>query len=505
MTDATRTAYVAGLNRWLTFVHDMTGNNALSLVDLSPARLRAQLSASSLYPAAFVLHCYDARLQPGSVSVYLAGVRFFATDTSGAPDPTPAPVARLLAGYRVSPPTQPLSSRVLGTAARPPADLATVAAAARLLWQNLAASGVHPDSFSGPFPATGSQLGVSGPMRQMAVAPGPSVARAVRDARMLACVLVGFFGALRASEYLLAPTQEAQLRLRDTKLFAPASPFRADDQLHLRLRRSKTNPQGSALQVRILQANAENPLLCPLLAVHTYVQLRLLVSPPHPDGDEPLFALSDRGPIPLNWFNQSLRAVFRSAGIPAERFSSHCLRIGAATEVFALSGGDPALTAGVGGWKSGAWDAYVRDVARNGVQTSAQSVLIAASAPAALARRNPREGWDRAPSPRSPLPAPLPQGTPVSARPTPVEVPPTGPLAVSLARNAALAEAAALAHLPSSAPHTGLTTPQTTAAPQGRTVASLHPQRDPPARRGATRIAARPPNNGAASNRHRRR
>ena len=459
MTDSTRTAYAAGLNRWLLFIREMTGNSLLSLADLTPARLRAQLSSESLYPAAFILYCYSANLQPGSVAVYLAGVRFFATDHVGAPAPTPATVARLLAGYKAIPPEQTLSSRVLGSAARPPADLDKISAAASALWTSLEASGLNPSSFHGALPApSGSRLGLSAATLPTTAHSSRST-RALRDARMLAAILVGFFGAMRASEYLQAPTGEAQLRLLDTKLYATGVPFKGGDQLHLRIRRSKTNPSGDALQVKIIAANPGNTRLCPLLAVVTYINLRSMSSPLPLEGAEPLFALANCGPIPLDWFNQSLRAVFKHAGIAsAESFSSHCLRIGAATEVHGLSKGDAALTAAVGGWRSEAWNKYVREDARSGVQTTAQSLLIAASAPAALLQRNRLEGWDRAPVPhpppnpsarssptQSPLPhqeGPLPAGAAARLHSA---APARSPSAIAAARGAALAEAATFA------------------------------------------------------------
>ncbi|KAL2096688.1 hypothetical protein ACEWY4_008836 [Coilia grayii] len=80
---------------------------------------------------------------------------------------------------------------------------------------------------------------------------------------------------------------------------------------------------------------------------------------PDPTPDDPLFVSDDGRPITRSLFQSHLKSIITQVGIPADRYSSHSFRIGAATT--AASNGLPELSLKtLGRWTSDAYQLYIR-------------------------------------------------------------------------------------------------------------------------------------------------
>jgi hypothetical protein len=121
--------------------------------------------------------------------------------------------------------------------------------------------------------------------------------------------------------------------------------------LQLTIPHFKHSNQSTTLQI---QQNTANPLLCPFLALQTFMRVRGHTSPA-----EPLFSFMDGTPVPRQFFTDHLRLSLSFCGLDTHKYQSHSFRIGAAT-MAAASGSSDIQIQNMGRWKSSAFKKYIR-------------------------------------------------------------------------------------------------------------------------------------------------
>eukprot|EP00079_Xenopus_tropicalis_P012763 XP_002940162.2 PREDICTED: uncharacterized protein LOC100485032 [Xenopus tropicalis] len=154
---------------------------------------------------------------------------------------------------------------------------------------------------------------------------------------------LAFFGAFRVSE-LVAPSKAVVGGLAYGDLIV------ASRQLHIVLRRSKTDQEGRGKNI-VLQ-ELEGHQLCPVTLFEQYKVMR-------PKQDGPLLVHEDGKFLSRYQFCSVLRKLLANLGMAANMYGSHSFRIGAATEAARWGLGDKAIKQ-VGRWTSNRFRAYVR-------------------------------------------------------------------------------------------------------------------------------------------------
>ena len=119
--------------------------------------------------------------------------------------------------------------------------------------------------------------------------------------------------------------------------------------VRLRLRRAKTDPLGSGVEIFL---GASGTAVCPVSALMRYLAVR-------PPGDGQLLVWEDSRPLTKTTFVTRLRRGLQSAGLDMNQFSGHSLRIGAATSA-AAAGVPDHLIKTLGRWRSEAYHLYIR-------------------------------------------------------------------------------------------------------------------------------------------------
>ncbi|XP_043210480.1 uncharacterized protein LOC122375265 isoform X1 [Amphibalanus amphitrite] len=159
-----------------------------------------------------------------------------------------------------------------------------------------------------------------------------------------AAVLLGFFGALRGSEYL-SPTAHTY------------DPRRTCQWRHLTLKRGSlrlTIPASKTDQVyqgSVVSLPALDGPVCPVTALRQYRRLR-----PDRHPDRPLFERADGRHCTAGWLN----GVLRDAGLTRDgRLTTHSLRIGFATAA-AAAGVSESVIRVSGRWRGSSYLRYVR-------------------------------------------------------------------------------------------------------------------------------------------------
>ena len=184
----------------------------------------------------------------------------------------------------------------------------------------------------------------------------------VEDARMFsAALLMGYFGLLRASEYLRSSTNNSSfLRVKDVKFICSTCSTKPE-RMKLRLRKTKTR-QFECTYVNIF---SQDSVYCPVIMLQKYLANRILGT------DSPLFCFA-RAPVFVKDFNAMLKHALKIAGYDPLKFSSHSLRSGGAT--IAADANVPSWTIkSMGRWKSNSYLTYIKqDVS---VMRRAQSLI----------------------------------------------------------------------------------------------------------------------------------
>ena len=119
--------------------------------------------------------------------------------------------------------------------------------------------------------------------------------------------------------------------------------------VHLRLRRAKTDPFGRGIEIYLGVSGTAMYLVTALMR---YLAVRL-------PGDGQLFVWENSRPLTRMMFVTHLRRGLQSAALDMSQFSSHSLRIGAATSA-AAAGVPDHLIKTLGRWCSEAYHLYIR-------------------------------------------------------------------------------------------------------------------------------------------------
>ena len=157
-----------------------------------------------------------------------------------------------------------------------------------------------------------------------------------------------FFGFLRSGEATIRTSTsfdpESHLPFADVALDFPTSPTK----VLLRIKASKTDPFRQGVTVCLGKTNRE---LCPVAALLSYTSLR-------GTAPGPLFRYDSGQPLTHNALVREIRARLQVAGLKAEDYAGHSLRIGAATTA-AAAGLSDSLIKTMGRWQSSAYLLYV--------------------------------------------------------------------------------------------------------------------------------------------------
>jgi hypothetical protein len=182
-------------------------------------------------------------------------------------------------------------------------------------------------------------------------------------------MVVGFFGLLRASEYIDKQPYGCTLRRKHVSLSADGR------KATLHLTRSKTDVFEEGVDVVV---HANDSALCPIKWIEY-----ALASAPRRDPEAPLFQSSTGSAIKYGPYQKFIGSLCRLAHlVGGQVFSTHSLRIGGATTLIAL-GFDTAVVKLLGRWKSDAFQLYVRnnpEIYRTVSHSLAKAVVNATSA-----------------------------------------------------------------------------------------------------------------------------
>ena len=165
------------------------------------------------------------------------------------------------------------------------------------------------------------------------------------EIKLMKCYMaVQFFGLFRVSELL-----------GDVRLHIPAVKYEdfliSQDKLRLELAQYK-HSAGKGAHIEVCSQTIET--ICPIKLMNDYLQLR-------GTRPGPLFLLGNGKPLSKQALATRFRRCCAAAGLPPRRFSSHSLRIGAAT-LAAQMGKSPAEIMALGRWSSTAYLHYIRSL-----------------------------------------------------------------------------------------------------------------------------------------------
>ena len=162
------------------------------------------------------------------------------------------------------------------------------------------------------------------------------------SAHLFSAMLLGYFGCLRASEYLPAPEHPPLLPAHVRFVGSPVS------YMLVSVQGSKTAPSGFELVV-----GCSGTHICAVCWLLHCFSIRKL--PP----SYPIFSLGSGAPISRSTLAEFMQQSLRSAGLEHSNFSPHSLRAGSATDAAGLGLPDSSIQQ-LGRWKSSAYRAYLR-------------------------------------------------------------------------------------------------------------------------------------------------
>ena len=145
-----------------------------------------------------------------------------------------------------------------------------------------------------------------------------------------AVLCLGFFGALRGSEYTSPPPP----------LMSQLQYFSDQGSLSMTytINRSKVTPHGFTIPL-----GCTSHSLCPVCTMSSYLSARSAKFGLHPDSH--LFLTESGSPVSKLWLNQLIKLLASKLGLDPAQYSSHSLRAGAATSAQGRPGlqplGDP--------------------------------------------------------------------------------------------------------------------------------------------------------------------
>lgn len=156
-----------------------------------------------------------------------------------------------------------------------------------------------------------------------------------------ACFTVAFFGFFRIGE-LLPSRSGNHILTTDVSLSVSG--------LSIHLRKCKTDQSGKGSLVRISPSMSH---ICAVRAMEAYLPYRLSRFP-----HGPVFVKDDGHTLTPGLLNHHLKTLLASAGVNAQRYSSHSFRAGAATTAAEMGVPDWLIKA-LGRWSSEAYQIYI--------------------------------------------------------------------------------------------------------------------------------------------------
>ena len=158
--------------------------------------------------------------------------------------------------------------------------------------------------------------------------------------------LLAYFGFLRVSEYACVSKKSDTSRVLNLCDIS----FLGSNQVSILIRYSKTDQGGSSITIMLHENQFKD--LCPVQALKDYLSIR-------PSVQGPLFVHFDTEPLTKAQVNKILKKGVETLGLPAEDYSSHSFRIGAATSA-AIQGVSGDMIKLMGRWTSNAVNSYIR-------------------------------------------------------------------------------------------------------------------------------------------------
>ena len=152
-----------------------------------------------------------------------------------------------------------------------------------------------------------------------------------------------FYGFLRVGEISVSNSSRHVLEFGNVKVL--------NDCIELALSSSKTDQTGIGTTIRV--QGQSDKAICPLVLLTNYLYAR----PPYHKG--PLFCHFDGSPLSRYQVSSVLTKALRILGVDPSRYSTHSLRIGAATTC-AMEGVSDEKIMQFGRWKSAAYKSYIR-------------------------------------------------------------------------------------------------------------------------------------------------
>lgn len=156
-------------------------------------------------------------------------------------------------------------------------------------------------------------------------------------------MLLGYYGCLRASEYLPAPGSRSNLLPTHLRFVNASTPY-----FLVNIQSSKTAHKGFQLVV-----GCSGSEVCAVCWLRHLLAIRTL--PPH----LPLFSLPSGELVTRAALAAFMQQSLRKAGLDHTNISPHSLRAGAATDAAGIGASDVAIQQ-LGRWRSSAYRAYVR-------------------------------------------------------------------------------------------------------------------------------------------------
>ena len=323
VTPGTARTYLTGVNRlvaWLTTVCATLGIAPPPLG--SAADLRLVLAEPSLI-GGFLASLSIEEIAASTASTYLDGIIHYATDLGGHPGPRDYVVSAILRGMRGSQPPRPEQ----------------------------------------PVIQAGAMHAMVQAVPSMALAP-------VDAAAFVAAMLMGYYGAMRVSEYLVSG-DPGKLLTRGDVTFAPAGAS-----MTIRLKKTKNNQVGPAQLVTIPASHmgAAADAVCPVASVLRYVAVRDARFGADPT--KPFFSRSSGAALTPRVFNAWLKRAGDTAGIVNWRdLGSHAFKAGSTTDMV-INGADFLTVKAHGRWASDKAPAsYIRKAAMTVAAKRGQAFL----------------------------------------------------------------------------------------------------------------------------------
>ena len=159
-----------------------------------------------------------------------------------------------------------------------------------------------------------------------------------------AMFIISFYGLMRMGEVTMAkdglvPLQMNQLQILPDKLIISITHFKYN---------SKLTP------VDIIFPRHQDPLLCPVVQLSSYLLLRGF-------RPGPIFAYPSLAPIQRSFYSAKLRFLLKSIGCDVSRYQTHSFRIGGASYFAELGYTDSQIRL-LGRWETNSFIRYIRDI-----------------------------------------------------------------------------------------------------------------------------------------------